>query len=100
VEDKAGETLAEYIPSEEDATDPIGDLQTRTVSFALPLALVGNPSSKWQFTVLVGAQDDHGGAGLGEFRSVEAHPGEWHGGGRTNPDSSNVYDVLQTRSRK
>jgi len=100
VEDNAGKILAEYIPSDEDARDPIGDLQTRSVEFSLPVSLVGNPSSKWQFTVLVGGQDDHGGAGLGEFRSVEGKAGEWHGGGKTTPDSSNVYDVLQTQSRK
>jgi len=100
VENSAGKTLAEYIPSEEDVADPIGDLQARTVSFSLPLSLLGKPSSRWQFTVLVGAQDDHGGAGLGEFRSVESYPDEWHGGGKLSPGSSNVYDVLQTQARK
>jgi carbohydrate-binding DOMON domain-containing protein len=44
--------------------------------------------------VLVGAQDDHGGAGIGVFRNVEADAGEWHGGGKLSPGDPNVYDFI------
>jgi carbohydrate-binding DOMON domain-containing protein len=44
--------------------------------------------------VLVGAQDDHGGAGIGEFRNVNADAGEWSGGGKKSVSDPNVYDVL------
>ncbi len=46
--------------------------------------------------MLVGAQDDHGGAGIGEFREVNAEGGAWIGSGGS-PDSHNVYDWLEWR---
>jgi len=44
--------------------------------------------------VVAGAQDDHGGAGIGEFRDVHAERGEWNGGGKLFDDEPNVYDDL------
>ena len=46
------------------------------------------------FALLVRRQDDHGGAGVGEFRTVSREAGEWNGGGRKSERDSNVYDQL------
>jgi len=94
IEDDQRTILAAYIPSEGDVSNPLGDASTATIRFALPLAYLGIPTSRWTFTVLVGGQDDHGGAGLGEFRAVSTVADEWHGGGKRRVDQPNVYDVL------
>ncbi len=99
VEDASGTTLAAYAPVDADTANPLGDRAAGTVSFAIPLKYLGAPSDNWRYTVLVGGQDDHGGAGIGEFRSVEPERGEWHGGGKTRPVDSNVYDTLQVKTR-
>ncbi|MFH1862912.1 MAG: amylo-alpha-1,6-glucosidase [bacterium] len=91
VEDGSGKTLCEYIP-----TDPqfaIGNVLQKSVSFAIPRSILPGDPSKWRLTVLVGAQDDHGGAGLGEFRAVAAQAGRWVGGGG-GVGKGNVYDWL------
>lgn len=97
LEDNEGKILAEYRPSDVDVSNPLGDAEKGTISFAIPLKYLGTPKRDWTFTVLVGAQDDHGGAGLGEFRTVNKDTGEWNGGGKMNPDDPNVYDVLVVR---
>lgn len=94
VEDESGGILAEYIPAAEDASDPLGNASTGEVNFSLPTRLFGRPDPSWRFTLLVGAQDDHGGAGLGEFRTVGAERGEWSGGGKKSAGLPNVYDEL------
>jgi predicted glycogen debranching enzyme len=99
LEDKDGRVLAAYIPREEDVSNPLGNAERGTISFAIPLTYLGKPTSKWTFTVLVGGQDDHGGAGLGEFRTVNATAGEWNGGGKLKPDEPNVYDVLVAKRK-
>ena len=86
--------LAEYLPLPGDERDPIGDAERRTVSFSIPLSILGRPDARWRFAVIVGAQDDHGGAGIGEFRVVGRTASEWSGGGRNRSAGSNVYDVL------
>jgi glycogen debranching enzyme len=92
VEDAIGRKLCEYIPRE--MGYPLGDIDKKEIAFALPKQyLPGNPED-WKITVLVGAQDDHGGAGLGEFRSVEAKAGRWVGGGG-GEGMANVFDSLQ-----
>ncbi len=91
-----GKILAAYIPEASDIANPLGNTETSTVSFAIPLSYLGRPDEHWRFTVLVGGQDDHGGSGLGEFRTVNAEAGDWNGGGRKAPSDSNVYDILQT----
>lgn len=93
VEDAGGEVLAAYIPAGGDVADPLGDVAQRRITFALPRSLVRG-EGRW--TVLVGAQDDHGGSGLGEFRTVQAEGAEWAGGGRRSPRDANVYDALFT----
>ena len=97
LEDARGTLLAAYRPLPGDAAHPFGDAHTGTIRFAIPVALLGRPSPSWTFTVLAGAQDDHGGAGLGEFRTVNAVQGEWNGGGKIRPGDPNVYDTLVAR---
>jgi glycogen debranching enzyme len=95
VEDARGNILAAYLPVPEDISDPLGDAASGVIEFALPRSVLGDPSGKWHFTVLAGAQDDHGGAGLGEFRTVNRTRGEWNGGGKLRPENPNVYDMLE-----
>lgn len=92
--DANGAVLCEYIPKQKDAADPLGRVSDRTVEFSIPLKFIGMPRPDWKFTILVGAQDDHGGAGIGEFRTVQQEVSEWLGGGRQLPNDSNVYDVM------
>jgi hypothetical protein len=92
--DGSGNILCEYLPAPEDVVNPLGDISTATVSFAIPNLYLGKATDAWRFLVLVGAQDDHGGAGIGVFRNVEADPGEWHGGGKLHPADPNVYDFI------
>jgi glycogen debranching enzyme len=92
--DGTGKILAEYLPVPGGEKNPLGNILTRTVEFTLPVELIGSPQQGWRYVVCVGAQDDHGGAGIGEFRSVEREAREWVGGGKRNPGDSNVYDVL------
>jgi glycogen debranching enzyme len=94
VEDQTGTILAGYTPTEDAAASPFGDARTGTLQFALPLRFLGTPNAHWKFTVLSGGQDDHGGAGIGEFRSVNTNRGEWNGGGRIRESDPNIYDIL------
>jgi hypothetical protein len=96
VEDAEGKILAAYRPVSGEAGSPMGNVAERTITFAIPRTFLGGFGRNARFTVLVGAQDDHGGAGLGEFRTVNAVQGEWNGGGKTDPAASNVYDTLLT----
>ncbi len=91
VEDENGNRLAEFTPRE--PHDALGDTSIRTINFSLPKKYFPKRSDDWSWTVLVGAQDDHGGAGMGEFRTVKPVAEKWAGGGNTN-GSSNIYDVL------
>ena len=86
--------LAEYSPGEADEKDPLGDAQNSLIEFSIPTDLIGAPESTWRFTVLVGCQDDHGGAGIGEFRTVGPSAKEWSGGGKKKSSDPNVYDTL------
>jgi len=92
--DSEGKILCEYIPKQEDFKDPIGRVREKSIEFTVPLEYLGTPNAGWKITVLCGAQDDHGGAGIGEFRTVEKDVSEWLGGGKNNSNDSNVYDVM------
>lgn len=92
--DSAGSILCEYIPTQEALENPLGNTGEKLIEFAVPLEYLGAPNALRNITVLVGAQDDHGGAGIGEFRAVEAAASEWLGGGKQHPNDSNVFDVL------
>jgi hypothetical protein len=94
LEDAHGTVLAAYIPVKADALEPFGDAASGTIRFALPLSLLGHPADGWTYTVVTGGQDDHGGSGLGEFRTVHREQGEWNGGGKLLPGDPNVYDTL------
>ncbi|MHB1051313.1 MAG: amylo-alpha-1,6-glucosidase [Bacteroidota bacterium] len=94
VTDGAGTILCEYIPGERDMRDPIGNVRSNSVEFAVPLEYLGTPDTRWKISILVGGQDDHGGAGIGEFRTVNKRGSEWQGGGKNNVNESNVYDTL------
>ena len=94
VADNLGKVLCEYIPRPEDIHNTIGNVSSKSIEFSIPLEYLGTPNTNWKMTVLVGGQDDHGGAGIGEFRTVQQNVGEWLGGGKTNQNDSNVYDVL------
>jgi carbohydrate-binding DOMON domain-containing protein len=99
VADDRGTTLAIYVPSGADIADPLGDASTASIRFSVPLKFLGTPSGRWRFAILAGGQDDHGGAGLGEFRSVRSQGDEWSGGGKTRTADPNVYDVLYLQAR-
>jgi hypothetical protein len=91
VEDDSGTILAQFTPRDENHA--FGDTVANQVSFSLPKHLFPSLTPDWRWTVLVGAQDDHGGAGMGEFRTVKPTAELWAGGG--NPDSKpNIYDTL------
>lgn len=103
VEDAEGEVLAEYRPVPDDISDPLGSVTTARISFALPNEVLpdaltdasGRLPEGTTVRFFVGGQDDHGGAGIGDFRAVE--PGEaqlWTGGGKPEAGASNIYDSL------
>jgi len=96
-----GKILAEYLPPI--GSQPLGDVQRKAIAFAVPLELlfstdasgVDDTMSNLHLAVFAGAQDDHGGSGVGEFRSVLRTASEWSGGGaESDGESSNVYDEL------
>jgi hypothetical protein len=95
VRDASGNILVAYVPTEEAIVSPFGNARTGTVRFAIPLRFLGVPNGKWHFTVLAGCQDDHGGAGIGELRTVNKDRGEWNGGGKVSSGDSNVCDILR-----
>jgi glycogen debranching enzyme len=94
VADSKGAILAEYIPVAGDEKNPLGSTRTKEIGLSVPIDVLGKPVTSWRYTVLVGCQDDHGGAGIGDFRSVESAAKEWTGGGRKRPIDSNVYDEI------
>jgi glycogen debranching enzyme len=91
IEDDNHKVLAEFTPRTKN--EAIADTTYHMIRFSLPSSYfpLTTPEAGW--TVLVGAQDDHGGAGMGEFRNVKAVVEQWAGGGNTNY-GPNVYDVL------
>jgi glycogen debranching enzyme len=90
----SGIILAEYLPASGDVKNPLGNANAKIVEFSIPIELIGKPYNSWRYAVLIGCQDDHGGAGIGEFRNVEIEAKEWVGGGKKNPNDPNVYDVI------
>ncbi|MCF7796882.1 MAG: hypothetical protein K9N11_03415 [Lentisphaeria bacterium] len=90
--DGSGTLLAEYMPR--DASGAIGNVEEKTVRFCIPRSLFPHNLSRAKWQVAVGLQDDHGGAGLGDFRAVETLAAEWSGGGKKDASDGNVYDWL------
>ena len=93
VEDAAGNIVAVHRP--EDARYSLGDVQNKEISFAIPKQLLGAYDKKWSFAIATGAQDDHGGGGIGEFRNVGITASDWQGGGgEQETGNCNVYDFF------
>jgi carbohydrate-binding DOMON domain-containing protein len=99
VADSKGSVIAEYMPVQGDEKNPLGNARDKSIAFSLPFDVIGKPTATWRYTVLVGCQDDHGGAGLGDFRTVEATAKEWTGGGKKKASDPNVYDVILPLNR-
>jgi predicted glycogen debranching enzyme len=95
--DSSGKKLAVYVPSPLDTANSLGDVKDAEINFSLPVTLIGKPDPDWKITILVGAQDDHGGGGVGEFRAVGENTTEWQGGGKTSESMPNIYDELILR---
>jgi glycogen debranching enzyme len=95
IEDDSGARLADFIPRE--TGDAFGDAAAHRVSFALPKKFFPPDARNGSWTVLIGAQDDHGGAGLGEFRTVKPEAERWAGGGNV-AGGPNVFDILEVPS--
>ncbi len=94
IKDASGKTIAAYLPADSDVKNPLGNVDKKMIYFSIPKKLLGSITKNSVISILVGAQDDHGGAGIGEFREVNAKASEWHGGGKMNPDVNNIYDFL------
>jgi len=93
LEDAQGNILAAFRP--EDVRYPLGDVQEKDISFAIPRSFLGSYDKNWRFIIAVGAQDDHGGAGIGEFRNVGKVASQWQGGGGERESGNcNVYDLF------
>ncbi len=91
IQDAEGRILAAHIPVDE--LHPLGNAVTGMIMFSVPLSFIGTPDGSWRFSLVSGGQDDHGGAGIGEFRAVNPTPSVWFGGGNMN-DGANIYDSL------
>lgn len=93
IEDAGDNILAAFRP--EDVRYPLGDVQEKEISFAIPKSFLGNYDKNWRFIIAVGAQDDHGGGGIGEFRNVGKIASQWQGGGAERESGNcNVYDLF------
>lgn len=93
VTDSQGKIITEYIPTE--TGYPMADLTQNRIHIAVPKKYLPQPKKWWKYTVLVGAQDDHGGAGLGEFRTVGEKQSSWTGGGKKDSAAPNWYDIMR-----
>ncbi|MBD3276150.1 MAG: hypothetical protein GF372_12615, partial [Candidatus Marinimicrobia bacterium] len=69
VESHTGEIVAEYRPKPDD--QPLADLESNQIRFAIPMEYIPQPKRWWQYTVITGGQDDHNGGGIGEFREIK-----------------------------
>lgn len=94
IKDATGKILAAYLPQGEDIKNPLGSISTKEVSFAIPKKYIGKIDAKTKLSILTGAQNDAGGAGIGTFRDVNEKASEWSGGGKKNPKDHNIYDFL------
>ena len=92
IEDDAGKILAQFVP--QTISDALGDTTTKEIKFSLPKKYFPSSGKHPLWVVHVGAQDDHGGAGIGEFRTVKPVHEQWAGGGNSC-NGPNVYDVLR-----
>ena len=94
IKDFGGNILAAYFPAESDIKNPLGNIERDEISFAIPKSYLGEINKNSVITILAGAQDDHGGSGIGVFREVNVNASEWNGGGKKKLNEDNVYDLL------
>lgn len=85
--------LASYTPMPEDVIHPLGSALDNEIEFTLKKSIVGNIDVTKPITILTGAQEDYARDGIGFFREVYQLPSLWNGGGKKNPNASNVYDI-------
>lgn len=86
--------LAKYIPASEDLRNPLGDAHNNLITFSMPKKLIGKLKENSTLTIAIGLQDDHGGSGIGQFRTVEKVASEWKGGEKINKNEPNVYEFI------
>lgn len=95
VKDASGKVVAAYMPRPEDIKKPLGNIDKKEVSFAIPKKYLCKITGSTKITLLTGAQNDAGGAGIGTFRDVNDKASEWAGGGKQKPGDHNIYDFLK-----
>jgi len=89
-----GKVKCRLIPDQ--VSQPLGFTARGEIRFKLEKSYLPYLNKDTRITLLSGAQDDHGGAGIGEFRAVRSQTGEWHGGGAPNDrDAPCIYDILE-----
>ena len=92
--ESSGQRLAQYIPVQVEY--PLGFIKIRQIRFKIPKTYLPGLNTNSVITILSGAQDDHGGAGIGDFRAVRTEAGEWYGGSAGKNESvSPVFDILE-----
>jgi len=94
IKNSAGKIIAAYLPQPEDIKNPLGSIINKEVSFSIPKKYLGKIDKSTKITLLTGAQNDAGGAGIGTFRDVNEAATEWAGGGKRNSSEHNIYDIL------
>ena len=78
------------------SAEVLGD--RRTIRLRVPVTLLGVPSRRWRYYVLVGSYD---GFGPGLFRDIRATESEWFfGGGHDKPGEPRVLDLLAPATGK
>ena len=100
VEGSDGKIIAEYLPSPGERTAIIGDIHSGTITFSIPLEVLGSPKRSWRFGLLSGVENSYDGTGIGDFRTVESVAGKFTGGGRKKASDSNIYDVLMSKGKR
>jgi glycogen debranching enzyme len=92
VEDAKGKTLLEYFPIPSDERSPLGEFNTNSIVFSIPVRIIGKPGDDWKYAVVTGVRDDTGGD-VGNFQTIEDRlvPEK---GDRKNKSTGNVVDVL------
>lgn len=101
IKDSDGNIKAAYIPIPSDISNPLGNTKTKMVEFTIPKKYIGKINENSEILILVGAQDDHGGAGIGEFRQVDKIASEWSGGhkGELSKSGTRVYDIMKLKKQ-
>ncbi len=91
--DAQGKRIAVYAAAK--AEFPLGFPARNEIRFRLSKRFLKGLSKRSVISVLCGAQDDHGGSGIGDFRAVRKKRTEWAGGGAdTDRQVPRIYDRL------